>query len=81
LNEPWFCISCVARRPISRVQPEQSNNRLFGKILGDFDQQNPITYRLPEYVRHFFEGVEEGKNGEYVETVKPRGRFVAFVLS
>jgi hypothetical protein len=64
----------VAKRPISIEQPEQSSNRIFGKLLSDLNKTNPNSFGLETELKQHYEGVAEGKNGEFADAVKPRTR-------
>jgi hypothetical protein len=74
LNEPWFCFSCVAKRPIKIEPTEKSDNRVLGQLIEGLNKTNPATFRLPASTRLYFDGVEEGKNGEFISVTKPKTR-------
>lgn len=72
LNEPWFCFLCVGKRPLE--QPEKAARGLFAPLLNNLNKVNPQTFALPQYLRDHFEGTGTGKNGEFLEIVKPKAR-------
>ena len=73
LNEPWYCVSCVARQPTAG-QPERARRGLFGPLFKNLDKRNPSNFQLPLEVRDHFVGVSTGKFGEFVEAVNAKTR-------
>lgn len=60
----WFCHVCVSRR-----EPQPNRPRgLFAHLMSILDKQYPVAYHLPEDVRHYFDHVLTGEDGEYVDS-------------
>ncbi|MCJ1378968.1 hypothetical protein MMC17_002067 [Xylographa soralifera] len=68
----WYCHVCVAER----VPPTRRPRGIFSSLMGNIENHNPIAFNLPLDVRHAYEGVKTGEDGEYVDTTiyraKPR---------
>jgi len=72
LDEPWFCYICLAESaPASRL-----SNGLFAALLSCVQKKNPTAFILPEEVRDYFEGVQTGEDGEYVEVPMQKAMYV-----
>lgn len=67
LNEPWYCYICVAKRPVTATQPEKASHGIFASLLNDLNKKNPQNYSLPRDIRDYYENVNTGKHGEFVE--------------
>jgi len=73
LDEPWFCYICQSKAPTKNGDlPRGLFAELQRRILG----KNPSSFKLPEYIRDYFEGVRTGDSGEYVEIQIQRPRYV-----
>ena len=66
----WFCHICVSTRD---PQPNRPRG-LFAGLLGNLDKQNPIAFNLPNDIRDYFENVETGEDGEYLDTTLTRSK-------
>jgi hypothetical protein len=58
----WYCQSCE-----KRGQSGHDNKGLWGQINEKFGAQIPKAFSLPARLRDYYEGVETGDDGEYVE--------------
>ena len=70
LPEAWYCYACTAKR---EPQPKLSRG-LFSELHSNLEKQNPRSFILPADIRDFFEGVQTGENGEYVEAGPPKAK-------
>ncbi|KAI5811221.1 hypothetical protein DFH27DRAFT_16488 [Peziza echinospora] len=75
-EDSWYCNKCT-----SQMNPRDKQPRgLFGMLLEDIERKNPVSFSLPESIKTYFQGVQSGSNGEYMELQdnKPlkRGGFV-----
>lgn len=66
LPEPWFCQDCTAKRAAQMQQPAG----LFGGLVQNLNTRNPVAYNMPPEIRNYFEEVETGKDGEYVDVLR-----------
>jgi len=73
LEEPWFCYICQSK---ASVQGGELSRGLFAELQRRILGKNPSSFKLPEYIRDYFEGVRTGDSGEYVETQIQRARYV-----
>lgn len=64
LDEPWFCYICHSSVDNSGNTPQG----LFSELQRRVVSKNPSSFKLPAYIRDYFEGVKTGENGEYAET-------------
>ncbi|KAF8454638.1 hypothetical protein BDZ91DRAFT_852964 [Kalaharituber pfeilii] len=75
-EDSWYCNKCSTQMNPPVKQPRG----LFGPLLEDIERRNPISFSLPEHIKTYFQGVQSGTNGEYMELQdnKPtrRGGFV-----
>jgi hypothetical protein len=66
----WYCHYCVSKRDGQPTQPEG----VFAGLLSNLGRQNPIAFHLPPDMRTYFEHVETGEDGEYVDTSLVRAK-------
>lgn len=68
LSGPWLCHICRAdREPAAPIRPG-----LFASLLSRLELKNPTSFYLPIAIREYFEGVQTGENGEYIEVVNQK---------
>ncbi|KAI0202173.1 hypothetical protein F4808DRAFT_81331 [Astrocystis sublimbata] len=69
IPDDWFCNECQIRYHPPLVN---ENKGIFGALATNLQRKNPRSFRLPEPVREYFEGVKTGAEGEYEEIVPPK---------
>lgn len=74
LNEPWYCFTCVARRPVASESTEKPLRGIFAPLLTTLKKRNPSNFALPQEVREYYEGVQTDKNGNFIDAVQGRTR-------
>ncbi|EMC95572.1 hypothetical protein BAUCODRAFT_494698 [Baudoinia panamericana UAMH 10762] len=74
LNEPWYCFVCVARRPVTSDTNEKPQRGLFAPLLSVLKKRNPSNFSLPESIRNYYDAVQTGRNGDFVEAVHAKTR-------
>ncbi|KAI8879003.1 hypothetical protein K501DRAFT_194559, partial [Backusella circina FSU 941] len=61
----WFCRECEHKR---KMTTRTAARGLFQKLIEDVSIRNPKSYRVPDDIIYFFEGVSCDKLGNYVDT-------------
>ncbi|KAI1824790.1 hypothetical protein F4861DRAFT_226851 [Xylaria intraflava] len=69
IPDEWFCNECQMRYNPPLVNEHKG---LFGPLTASLQRKNPRSFRLPENIRDFFEGVKTGAEGEYEEAIPPK---------
>lgn len=62
--ESWYCNKC---ENMFRPKPRHPRG-LFSDLLDIVERKNPTAFSLPAKLKNYFEGVQAGKHGEYVDT-------------
>jgi len=73
LDEPWFCYICQSK---ATDRNGNLSHGLFSELQRRVMGKNPSSFKLPEYIRDYFEGVKTGESGEYVKIQIQRARYV-----
>lgn len=60
----WFCFECRFRREPHLRVPRRGLN---SELMYGMDDRNPMSFRLPTFLRDFYESVKTGEEGEYEE--------------
>lgn len=47
--------------------PPKQPRGLFASSMDELDRKNPVSFSLPDPVKTYFQGVQAGPNGEYME--------------
>ncbi|KAJ1674537.1 hypothetical protein EV182_003081, partial [Spiromyces aspiralis] len=66
----WYCNQC---RPVRPGPKRLDKHHILFRLYQGLEKRNPTMFAVSEAIRRQFEGVEAGKDGEYVNTleVKP----------
>ena len=70
LDGPWLCHACKGEKGLESA----NNTGLFAELQKRIVSKNPTSFILPHSVREYFEGVQTGTNGEYVETADQKSK-------
>lgn len=66
VDQDWYCSSCCAR---PEEVPKRRAQGLFSDLHDQVESNNPRSFILPDYIRHFFAGIRTGAGGEYISHV------------
>ncbi|EIW68367.1 hypothetical protein TREMEDRAFT_32134 [Tremella mesenterica DSM 1558] len=82
-EETWYCRKCRAERDkAENASPAKEKEKelkpipaCFKLLTKKLEEENPVQFRLPDDIRHYFSGeVQEGPGGEYVDHEETRTR-------
>ncbi|KAG0768395.1 hypothetical protein G6F57_001233 [Rhizopus arrhizus] len=65
----WFCNKCEHEK--GKIV-ENGPKGLFKELVENLNVKNPTTFRLPEEIINFFEGVSSDEVGNYIDTTQLR---------
>jgi hypothetical protein len=66
----WFCQVCMTRKD----PPVKHPRSLFSSFFDNLDRKNPMSFRLPQHIRDYFEGVRTAEGGEYEDIAPHKAR-------
>ena len=67
MPDEWYCNECSRRY----LPPTDGRKGALSDLLCVLERKNPRSFRLPEEIRDYFEGVKTGPEGEYEDSAPP----------